>query len=145
MKHAACLYLSNSPSHHLSLKLDFCNVFNCLRWDRMLSAAKGLVQELYSFVVSAYGIPSHLFCGEQSTEGVQQATQLSAMGERPNLLQTHDDLLLLRHPFSIPKLLYLLHTSPCFLGEHLEVFDDTLHHLLCKIINVSLDDDSVWL
>ena len=57
----------------------------------------------------------------------------------------HDAVLLLHHSFSIPKLLYLLHTPPCFLAQYLEVFDDTLHHLLCKIINVSLDDDSVWL
>ena len=74
-----------------------------------------------------------------------KVTQLRLMGQRLSLLQAHDALLLLHHSFSIPKLLYLLCTSPCFLAEHLEEFDDTLRHLLCKIINVNLDNDSAWL
>ena len=69
-----------------------------------------------------------------------KVAQLQLMGDRLSLLHTHNALLLLRHSFSIPKLLYLLRTSPCFLVEHLEV---SLRHLLCKIIN--LDDESAWL
>ena len=80
--HAARLYLSNSPADHVMLKLDFSNAFNCLRRDRMLAAVKDLVSELYSFIISAYGIPSHLFCGEhliESAEGVQQGDPLGPL------------------------------------------------------------------
>ena len=43
---------------------------------------------------------------------------LEVMGNRLNLLPSHDALLLLRSSFAIPKVLYLLCTAPCFLSEH---------------------------
>ena len=52
-----------------SVKLDFSN-------DRMPMAVKDSVPELYSFIISAYGNSSHLFCGEHllhSAEGVHAA------------------------------------------------------------------------
>ena len=78
---------------------------------------------------------------------LQKGAQLQLLAESLNLLQLQDALLLLRHSFAIPKLhvLYLLRTSPCFLADHLEAFDVSLHHLLSKIINVSLEDDSAWI
>ena len=39
---------------------------------------------------------------------------LKTMGERLSLLHSHDVLLLLRNAFSLPKVLYILHTAPCF-------------------------------
>ena len=39
---------------------------------------------------------------------------LEVMGNRLNLLPSHDALLLLRSSFAIPKVLYLLRTAPCF-------------------------------
>ena len=49
---------------------------------------------------------------------------LQLMGSRLGLLTSHDALLLLRHSFAIPKVLYILRTSPCFLNDRLESFDD---------------------
>ena len=61
---------------------------------------------------------------------LQKVAQLQLLGERLNLLQVQDALLLLRHSFVIPKLMYLLRTSPCFLTVHVEDFDVSLRHLL---------------
>ena len=41
---------------------------------------------------------------------------LQIMGDRLQYLHSHDAILLLRHSFALPKLLYVLHTSPCFLS-----------------------------
>ena len=41
---------------------------------------------------------------------------LAVMGDRLKHFSAHDSLLLLRNSFSIPKLLYTLRTSPCFLS-----------------------------
>jgi hypothetical protein len=43
---------------------------------------------------------------------------LGIMGDRLPHFKRHDSLLLLRHSFSIPKILYLLRTSPCMLPLH---------------------------
>ena len=71
--------------------------------------------------------------------------QLRLMGDRLCLLHSHDVLLLLRHSFSIPKILYILRTAPCFLSPHIDAYDSLLRSLLSDIINVSLTDDSTWL
>ena len=70
---------------------------------------------------------------------------LKVMGERLGLLCSHDALILLRHCFSLPKVLYTLRTAPCFLSCHLQSFDDILRSILSLIVNVSLDSDSAWL
>ncbi len=51
--------------------------------------------------------------GIQSRDNVIQgkAASLRLMGERLRLLQTQDALLLLRHSFVIPKVMYILRSS----------------------------------
>ena len=66
------------------------------------------------------------------------------MGERLPLLEAHDALWLLRHAFSLQKLLYVLRSAPCFLPSLLESFDLTLRTMLESICNVKLGDTS-WL
>ena len=70
---------------------------------------------------------------------------LELMGDRLSLLPSHDALLLLRHSFAIPKVLYLLRTAPCFLSSELGGFDDVLRHLLSNIVNIPLSNESAWL
>ena len=70
---------------------------------------------------------------------------LQIMGERLDLLCSHDALILLRHCFSIPKVLYILRTAPCFLSYHPKSFDDLLCNTLSNIVNISLDSDVAWL
>ena len=45
---------------------------------------------------------------------------LQTMGDRLQYLHSRDAILLLRHSFALPKLLYVLHTSPYFLSPQLE-------------------------
>ena len=57
------------------LKLDFKNVFNCLRRDKMLAAVSKKGPELFPLIHSTYGTPSFLFIGDtiiQSAEAIQQ-------------------------------------------------------------------------
>ena len=75
----------------------------------------------------------------------EKVDMLERMGSRLHVLSSHDALLLLRHSFAISKVLYVLHTAPCFLSPELARFDESLRHLLCVILNVPLDDDSAWL
>ena len=69
---------------------------------------------------------------------------LIVMGKSLELLSSHDALLLLRHSLSIPKVLYILRTAPCFLTDLLSTFDDHLRTLLSEILNVNLANESAW-
>ena len=66
----------------------------------------------------------------------EKAGMLELMGDRLSLLPSHDTLLLLRHSFAIPKVLYLVCTAPCFLSPELRSFDDLLRCLLSSIVNI---------
>ena len=73
----------------------------------------------------------------------EKSGQLRLMGGRLPHLHLHDALLLLlRHSFVIPKLLYIMRTSPCFLSAELEVYDNLLKTILCDVTNVRLDEVS---
>ena len=65
------------------------------------------------------------------------------MGER---FSAHDSLVLLLHSFAIPKLHYLLRTTPCFLSGHLEEYDCVLRSILSSVTNCPLvQDEKAWL
>ena len=70
---------------------------------------------------------------------------LKKMGERLQHLTTHDAILLLRHSFAIPKLLYCLRSSPCFLSPLLQSYDDLLKSIVSTITNTHFsEDDPAW-
>ena len=75
-------------------------------------------------------------------EGIQDTIcskkTLEVLGDRLRCLHAHDALCLLRHAFVIPKLLYVIHTSPCFLSPELQNFDSLVRSLLCAILNIRL-------
>ena len=77
---------------------------------------------------------------------MRKIEMLQLMGKRLNLLCSHDALTLLRHSFTIPRVLYthfaLLHV---FLSGHLKSFDDILRSTLSNIVNIHLDSESSWL
>ena len=70
---------------------------------------------------------------------------LEVMGNRLNMLPSHNALLLLRSSFAIPKVLYLLRTAPCFLAPELRGYDVLLRSLLSSIVNIPLCNESAWL
>ena len=74
-----------------------------------------------------------------------KVNQLKRMGERLQLLSAHDAILLLKHSFSLPKLLYNLRTAPCFLFPVLQVYDELLKSTLSGITNSHFGEyDLAW-
>ena len=67
------------------------------------------------------------------------------MRKRLSGLRSQDALCLFRHPFAIPKVLFILLSAPCFLSNKLEAFDRLLRSLLSIILNINLDHDGSWL
>ena len=60
-------------------------------------------------------------------------------------LSTHDAILLLRHSLVLPKLLYCLRTSPCFLSPLLQSYDDQLRLIVSAITNTYFgENDLAW-
>ena len=70
---------------------------------------------------------------------------LPTMGDRLSYLHAQDPLLLFRHSFAIPKLLYTLRTAPYFLSHELSIYDNILKSITSMITNVPLgDSDTAW-
>ena len=66
---------------------------------------------------------------------------LKTVGERLKYLPSHDAIILLRHSFSIPKLLYTLRTSPCFLSLQLLEYDNLLRSIVSGIVDIHFNED----
>ena len=80
--HASRLYLRLLPPDHVLLKLDFRNAFNTVRRDKILSAARDMVPEIFPFIFACHSAPSTLFFRETtilSAEGVQQGDPLGPL------------------------------------------------------------------
>jgi hypothetical protein len=63
---------------------------------------------------------------------------------RLKLLPAHVALTMIRNALGVPKLMYLLRTSPCGGNAALDIFDDLMHDGLEHILNISLSSDQ-WL
>eukprot|EP00731_Ephydatia_muelleri_P021279 Em0013g1006a len=75
-----------------------------------------------------------------------KTAMLKCLRERFRYITCHDAYLLLRHSLAIPKLLYLLRTSPCFLSPSLKIYDDELRATICSSFNIHLiESDSSWI
>ena len=78
-----------------------------------------------------------------TSDAISRKTQLlRTMGERLQYISAHDALLLLRNSFAIPKLLYLLRSSPSFLSPKLKDYDDVLRSIVGSVANTRLDDNA---
>ena len=60
------------------------------------------------------------------------------MGERLKYLPTQDSLVLLHHSLAIPRVLYNLRSSPCFLSPKLKVYDILFKSITSNITNIAL-------
>ena len=70
---------------------------------------------------------------------------LEVMGDRLQQITAHDGILLLRNSFSIPKLLYTIRTSPCFLSTNLSAYNVLLKSIVSNVTNIRFgDDDPAW-
>ena len=88
------------------------------------------------------GSPIGTASGIQDTI-LKRTKSLQTLGSRLQLLRAHNAFCLLRNALAIPKVLYILRTSPCFLVPALHDFDSLLRSLLGTILNVNLSD-SAW-
>ena len=69
-------------------------------------------------------------------------TTLELLGERLSLLHSQDALCLLRNAFSLPKVLYVLRTAPCFQSSILLDLDQLQRSLLKCICNIQLSNEA---
>lgn len=85
--------------------------------------------------------------GDVSTiDGVirEKLETIQTIGQRLPYFAEHDALLLLKHALALPKVLFILRTSPCFLSSLLQEFDCQLHSILSSILHVDLSSDEAW-
>ena len=69
---------------------------------------------------------------------------LGKMKSRLSLLSSQDALIMLCHSFTIPKILYILRTAPCFSSPCLAVYDAELCCTLIDILNIDFSCESAW-
>ena len=73
----------------------------------------------------------------------KRSKDLELLSELLVEIEAHSALFLLKNSFSIPKLTFLLRTSPCFMHpDKLSNYDSNLTSTLEKITNVQLTDSS---
>ena len=84
--------------------------------------------------------------GIESLSGafLENVERLHVMEDRLHLMHAHNALLLLRHSFSMPKILHMLRTAPCFLSHAVEAYNSLLRRVLGDITNVCLEEDGTW-
>ena len=69
--------------------------------------------------------------------------ELALMTDRLKQLDSHDALFLLKHCLAIPKMTYILRSSPCFKQpEILEQYDGIMRQSLESILNVPLGEEA---
>ena len=59
----------------------------------------------------------------------------------PQILSVHNTLLLLKHPFALPKLLYNLRAAPVFSPRIAGVHDELLKSILSDITKIHFGED----
>ena len=57
----------------------------------------------------------------------------------------HNVITILRHSFSIPKLLHILRTSPAYSSPFLESWDHLLKSTVSRITNIDFHHGNSWL
>ena len=87
---------------------------------------------------------SELICEDPGTCLLLVFMWLIWTRERLQLLQVQDALLLLRHSYAIPKILYVLRSSPSYSSPCLEDYDGRLRNVLSEIMNIRLEPGPSW-
>ena len=101
-----------------------------LPWVRVVEACD---LSLLGAPVDIQGIPGTIH---------EKMEALERMTSKLEVLNSHEAFVLLKNAFVIPKLQYVLRTSPAYLcGEELNVFDRALFDSLRRVANVSLEGD----
>ena len=64
--------------------------------------------------------------------------ELQTLIQRLHYMPAHDGLFLLSNVVSVPRLLYILRTTPCTGYPELQKYDDTIRSALEMLLNVEL-------
>ena len=129
-------YLSNLETRSPVLNLDFRNTW---RRDKMLHASCPLLNPFNQENAVLLGSP---IGSRPCLDGTikTKIDNLQILGGRIKLLQTHDAMCLLRSAFTLPRVLFLLCTTPCFQSHLLSEFNPLQRTLLETFCNIELDD-----
>ena len=84
--------------------------------------------------VSLLGSPLSNYLDESIIDKVRP---LRVLKDRDPFIQAHDSILLLDHSLAVLRILYLLHTAPCFGSSQLQVFDEALKRVLSSVCSIS--------
>lgn len=90
--------------------------------------------------INLLGSPLHILGQEVVLK--EKCQDLARVVTRLKFLPFHDSLFLLKNIFSIPKLLYILRSSPAFLSPSLLLYDNLLTSSISSLFNVSLSGDA---
>jgi hypothetical protein len=145
VKEDLCLLDEAAREINLSLNMAKCEIISTdvLASSPLVSAYPSLACTSSSDVIL---LGSPIGSSAQCMDAVLQTKidNLRTLGGRLELLHAHDALCLLRHAFSVPKVLHVLRTAPCFGSSLLSVFDNVQRSFLEMICNVRLSDQA-WL
>ena len=81
-------------------------------------------------------VPQLAILAPSPTSLMRRSTSWRSWEADSSIWQPKDAILLLRHSFAIPMLLYTLKTSPCFLSPNLKLYDDRLRSIVSTITNI---------
>ena len=138
----------NNAADELGLVLNMqkCELITCSSMirDSILSVSPQL-QVIMPDYVSLLGSPlGDIAC---ICDTIQlKVSNLETMGARLQHMHAHDVLQLLRHSFALPKMMHVLHTTPCFLSSGLTDYDDLVRSILSSIVNIIFqENDLIWM
>ena len=141
------LEVINNAADELGLMLNMqkCELITCSSTirDSILSVSPQL-QVTMPDSVSLLGSPlGDIDCISDTIQ--LKVSNLETMGVRLQRMHAHDALQLLRHSFTLPKMMHILRTAPCFLSSCLTGYDDLLRSILSGIVNVNFqENDLTW-
>ena len=106
----------------------------------VLPGAQSILPSSVCFLGSPIGDINHV-----SSVICEKIGFLCQLGERLRLFSVHDSILLLLNSFAIPRLIFLLRSSPAFQSPLLQEYDSLLCSLLSTLLNVNISTNcSAW-
>ena len=131
------LVLNSEKSEVIGRVSDGVDQLTC---SSVLPGAQSILPSSVCFLESPIGDINHV-----SSVICEKIGFLRQLGERLCLFSVHDSILLLLNSFAIPRLIFLLRSSPAFQSPLLQEYDSLLCSLLSTLLNVNNSTNcSAW-
>ena len=138
--------MKSSNSKYCNYSTRFALLYKRLHWMTSFKSSKASQNLSARFPSSRYQKLRAEVAGEIAGEIdklTKRSEDLELLSERLVEIEAQSELFLLKNSFSIPKLTFLLRTSPCFMHpDILSNYDSILTSTLEKITNVQFTDSS---